>query len=524
MIAFSGGTMNRSAKLILSALLLQAFSFAAVAQDHVVGERVPRTGLIQCAGPAPHIVDASGPNVYVRLLWEKVPGAMGYSIVRIEHTSPILEHVSITPPLFAGVPVAGTSYLAYWDVVPDIGRIYSYKISALQKTTHCIGTATTNDLGPIWPNSPLFAFGDRKSRTTAILRWMGASGALTFRVIGPGLPSSGISLKAGTYSPETGPTVSVDTLTYNPVTGFFSYPLSNVPPGQSNYYISTTFPNNITNLNAATATVPAAPQCNISIFHPGDGSAGTFVIITGDHFDSVGRVSFTSVTSGRFWDSTPDVVSSNTIAVKTPDIDRFDIPGDFRITVHSDAWGDCTSEHQTYAINNPPPPKFTSVPNVFGDTLSVAGQALRNAQVALGTVTGPTAGTATVFFQSIIAGGSVPVGTKVDVKTTAMPNTPTGGFKQVLVVNQRASQHEIYVWSFDSMTGNWTPENSGKLVPFNGSAMVALQTGHFYEIAAVDTSNPLCDVGDDPRYNECTPWVGFFTGNASGPNTSATVQ
>jgi hypothetical protein len=456
-------------------------------------------------------VTVSGSGIYTHLVWPVVPGARYYSITRLEQqqavSGPFWTGGAITPPLFAGIPdVPGSSNLGFWDAVPDAGRIYSYKVSAVQ-ANQCVGTTTTGNLGPVFPAKPIYAGGVRTNPTTANLVWAPTFGALAYRVTGPGIPAPWLEFKAGVFSLGTAPTVASVGLAVSG--GNLIAAISNVPAADATYYVTAVYPNGIGS-DPIAAFTPAI-HCNVATFTPTSGVTGTVLSIQGQHFDSVPAVNLGPVAiMPKAVTQSTNLNTLSAITIIVPDMSYYLLPQDFGLTVQS-KWGPCKSSGP-FKVTLPPP---VTVPDVTKESLQKASQDLQRAGLLLGSVTaGPTLPTSQVGQQDRSPGAKVARNTAVNVST--LGSASASGINQVNLINHLAIG-EVYVWVYDYATGNYSPQNNGDSLGVNSQTAVTLQPNHFMVIYAVAPQLPQCGGRNDPSdTGNCVAWQADFFGGPSG--------
>ena len=511
--------VNGSVAPPMAALLGWLFPLTVLAQVQPPQLHPPVAGPIRppiaCnSEPAPQVTVTTN-GIYVHLVWPVVPGARYYSVERLEQqqalSGPFWTGGAITPPLFPGIAdPAGSSNLGFWDAVPDAGRVFSYKLSAVQ-ANRCVGTTTTGTVGPLFPPKPTQAWGVH-SQTAANVLWTATFGALAYRVTGPGIPAPWLEFKAGAFSLGSAPTVAPVGLGVNGGTFYAAMP--NAPANAATYYVAAIYPNGISS-DPIAAAMPAPPpptQCGVWTFTPTSGVTGTVVSIQGQHFDSVTQVNLGPVgilPKAVTQSTNPTIPSSITIVV--PDMSYYLLPQGFGITVHS-KWGTC----QAAAKFNVTLPTPVTVPNVVGESLQHASQDLQRAGLLLGLMSGPTLPTSQVWQQDRSPGAKVPRNTVVNVSTTANSgSTGAPGLNQVNLTNHLAIG-EVYVWVYDYATGIYSPQDSNAL-GVNAQTSVTLPSGHFVIVYAVAPQMPQCGGRNDPSdTGSCVAWQADFFGGPSG--------
>jgi IPT/TIG domain len=506
--------------LTFSGILFLGLSWAAFGQDRPAPKEVTRA---PCAGPAPSDLAIASTGTYVHLTWAPVPDVRRYQVRRVQQFEGVgeLAHV-ISPPIFEGLPEPGSPKLGYWDAVPDAGRSYAYRVSAIDNR-FCSGTASTPYVGPLFP---LYLHGGylngvRTSPTTAVLTWASLTGAIGYRVSGGGLPSPWIEFQTGSYQPGVLPTASAHPpLSYNG--NVFNFSITNIPVTTTNYNVTAVYPNGIV---AGSVTYPLVQvDCHISGFSPSSGQAGTVLTITGDHLESsqTGRITQTvrfAARNGGFFALANVLTSSSTmITTIVPDLSYYQLPIEAFPQVLSTKWGDCATSTIFAGFKVIDAPKV-KVPDLFHQTLAQAGLMLKDANLVLGAVTfGSTAPTALVTSQDRAAGILVAPKTVVNLNTA--PGVVASGVKEVTLTNDLSSGHGIYIWLYDYQTGQPTAQNSGMILDTSDNTAVTLPDGHLIDILAVDTSNPNCGKNDPSDTGNCVVWQATFLGSASGSSVT----
>ena len=152
-------------------------------------------------------------TVYVHISWANVTGAKDYEVERTNLSLP-----NQAPQILRSM----SSSTEYWDVVPDLRYDYQYTVFALGSES-CPGFAairvfgessvTVNHSALSTPN-PQFSYGVREPGSTNIsistdgrLIWSGVFGAIAYRIDGFGIPGTGLTLNAGSFTPGMAPTI-----------------------------------------------------------------------------------------------------------------------------------------------------------------------------------------------------------------------------------------------------------------------------------------------------------------------------
>jgi hypothetical protein len=510
---------------IAAVLLASIVSLSAFAQAHVLPS-APKAGPINgtrlaCTnGPPPQIAAANANGMYVHLSWLPVPGARYYSVARLEQQQAVGGSFTvggvISPPLFSGlVDGPGSSNLGFWDAVPDLGRIYVYKVSAIQ-ANNCTGTTMTGTLGPLWPAQAGAISGIRTTPTTGNLVWTGAFGALGYRISGNGISNPWVELKAGMYSEGLPPALAAAGMTYN--NGLFTYALSSVPANDTVYSIVALYPNGVAS-SATTINMPVV-NCHVTGVNPSSGLTGSLVSIKGDHFDSVMQVDFGNQ-KGQAGESSavPLAETESSLTIPVPTMRHAPLPQPFYLTVRSE-WGSCTSA-VPFTVTLPPP---VTVPNLMTTTTSLqaASQILQQAGLLMGSVTaGSNLPTAIVQTQDRQPGAKVPRNTAVNVSTVS--GATTTGFKGIQLTNSLAIG-AVYIWLYDYSTGQYSSLSDGNSLAMNAQTSISLP-GHFVMLYAVAPQMPQCGGRNDPSDpGNCAAWQSAFLGGANGATVSVSMH
>ncbi len=502
----------------MTALLGWLFPLTVLAQVQPPQLRPPlaapiRTPIACNTGPAPQ-VSVTTNGIYAHLAWPLVPGARYYSIERLEQqealSGPFWTGGAITPALFPGIAdPSGSANLGFWDAVPDAGRVFSYKVSAVQ-ANRCVGTTTTGNVGPVFPAKPRQAWGAHTDATTANLIWTATFGALAYRVTGPGIPAPWLEFRAGVFSLGPAPAVANVGLAVNG--GTLIAALSNVPASAATYYVTAIYPNGISSDPIAALTPPAPPptQCSVWNFTPTSGVTGTVLSIQGQHFDAVTQVNLGSVgiqPKAVALSTNPTIPSSITVIV--PDMSYYLLPQDFGIAVHS-KWGTCNSLGK-FKVTLPPP---VTVPSVVGESLQSASRDIQRAGLLLTVQSGPTLPTSQVWQQDRSPGAKVARNSVVNVSTSGSAGS-TSRINQVNLLNNLAIG-EVYVWLYDYATATYSAQGSDTL-GLNAQTAVTLPSNHFVIIYAVAPQLPQCGGRNDPSdTGNCVAWQADFFGGPSG--------
>jgi hypothetical protein len=148
-----------------------------------------------------------------------------------------------------------------------------------------------------------------------------------------------------------------------------------------------------------------------------------------------------------------------------------------------------------------------TVPNVVGQRLDFALRTLWAAKFKV-TVVGATdvSTNLEVVSQDLTAGTTVKEG--AGILLSARSIAPAPGVKALAITNQSNRAAALDVWPFDYTTGAWAKQTT---IAYQDSGEVSFEDGHFFWVATVDGTTPLCDSGrpDEPACVYATPARNF---------------
>ena len=312
----------------VSALSAAPQSKQTTVQAPVAGPAAAQKELMaRCsAAPAPSLVPTAVRATYAQVAWQPLAGATEFRITRTDLT--LNQSAILTPTGYQGVFTSALHNLyAFWDSVPNPNDTYRYTLTALQ-ANGCSGSVSMT-AGPFTTPNPDHGQSVRTGASTAQLVWHNLFGAIYYRIDGPGMPSTGLMLPAGAYTPGSEPAEAPSDPRYTRVadrSGAVDWPddvvmpLSNLGLGAYDYAVTALYPGNFADYTHRTMLhVDAVPPCSVTAISPTSGATGTTITITGSN------LSFTSAVAIVF---TPDpshpfalpyrILSPNTVTIDTP--------------------------------------------------------------------------------------------------------------------------------------------------------------------------------------------------------------
>ena len=181
----------------------------------------------------------------------------------------------------------------------------------------------------------------------------------------------------------------------------------------------------------------------------------------------------------------------------------------------------------------PPPPTPTVVPMLIGLSMTQAVAAVQKANLTLGFVWNPTNQINDAYLQVTgqypVAGAHVNAGSAVDLSVTSTV-APVSGVGQLELYNCNSDGGSVTVYVQDSAVGSWQEKGvlaaqfgSDGTCPASGSEPVTLtfQTGHSYQVAAVDPELAGCD--GNPATVACQRFSAYVSGQTNGASVVATI-
>jgi hypothetical protein len=138
----------------------------------------PRQGLIS-TGPAPTGFAVSGTPLVANLSWNAMAGAQRYAVYRLDGANLSRE---VTPAGFSGIQ--------FQDVVPDPRMTYRYVVVAYYPNGTSGESPQVQFLSPPPINPSGFSAHDQ-GQGTVLFQWQAVPGTMTYRLDGPGLPTTG---------------------------------------------------------------------------------------------------------------------------------------------------------------------------------------------------------------------------------------------------------------------------------------------------------------------------------------------
>jgi hypothetical protein len=134
---------------------------------------------IQAAGPAPTGLVVNGTPLIANLSWNASPGSLRYAVYRLDGVTPSHE---VTPAGFTGVQ--------FQDIVPDPHVTYRYVVDAYYPNGTSAESAPVQYLSPPPLNPSGFSVHDQ-GQGNVLFQWQAVPGTITYRLDGPGFPSTG---------------------------------------------------------------------------------------------------------------------------------------------------------------------------------------------------------------------------------------------------------------------------------------------------------------------------------------------
>jgi hypothetical protein len=181
----------------------------------------------------------------------------------------------------------------------------------------------------------------------------------------------------------------------------------------------------------------------ISGFSPPHGLVGATVLITGTNFwgPKLG-VSFVNANA--------TIVSGGGAALRAV-VPSGAATGPMSVWTYGGNWG--TFVPGNFVVDAPP--VYVTVPSVIKHPLQDAVSLLEQAQLQVGTVSGPSGFNLQVVGQDPTAGTRVQAGSAVNLTVAAA----VAGISSITLTNDVADGHSVYVWLYDGSTGQWAAQN-----------------------------------------------------------------
>ncbi len=461
---------------------------------------------------------------YVHLSWPNVPGATGYRVDLVDSNG-TFTYLTVT-----------LSQTDFWETIPDLNLAYRYNVHAMP-AAGCPSTSSASFAPPYSLPNPRPSGYTHPDETHATISWIGITGATSYRIDGPNIPTGGLIVPGDRYVRGSAPIPGGTLVPYLNGTAYqytAAVPLNAVATGW--YNVTAIYSGNRADFAHPTQMILPRVTPIITSISPTSGIFGkTVVTITGKYLSDpsdgygpefyIGATPSLNIFPTNLTGNVPDgqKVSASPTAVQV----ILNHTGYIKVVTYM-TYSNGQHSPATFAASpvpyvgtppavTPPPPTIVKVrvPQVQWLPLSSAETLLSQAHLTWHLSAAPTSG-AGVVVNSVAPGWGalVNVGTSIQLSTLAAA-TPTGVSKLTLTNNLQAP---VFVWTFDlnaQMFKQW-----GDSVARSAQTTVTPEDAHTYLVYALDPSQ--CS-DNDPHDSQCWIWEGSFTGASSGPAGSCSM-